>query len=84
MTALSVPRKKQETEDLGNEVQGEDMSGDSFTYNFPADDEKVLEAAEAAARKRYRDAFSKGHRSDEEPTTKRLKTAPETVPSKHY
>ena len=79
MTALSVPRKKQETEDLGNEVQGEDMSGASFT-----DADEVLEVAEAVARKRCSEAFSKRHRREEEPDTKRLKTAPETVPSKLF
>ena len=50
----------------------------------PADDGKVSEAAEADARKRHREAFSKEHRSEEEPSTKRLKTAPGTVPSRHF
>jgi len=80
ITALRVPRKYQEAEDLDNEVQGEDMSGDSFTDSFPADDDKVLEAAEAAARKRCSEAFSKGHRmynrSEDEPATKRLSRQP--------
>ena len=88
ITALRVPRKYQEAEDLDNEVQGEDMSGDRFTDSFPADDERVLEAAEAAARKRCSEAFSKGRRmytrSEDESATKRLKTAPETVLSKHF
>ena len=40
--ASSVKSKRQAAEDLGNEVQGEDTNGDSFTYNFTADDAKVL------------------------------------------
>ena len=43
ITALRVKNKYQMAEDIGNEVQGEDMSGDSFTDYFLADDEKEKE-----------------------------------------
>ena len=78
---LSVTTKSQTADDLADVVQSMDTSCRNFT-DFPADDDAVLEAAEAAARKRHSTAFSNEHRSEEVPSMKRLKAAFGTVPSK--
>ena len=74
---LSVTIKYEKAYDLGYEAQCCDTSGD--TGLSAADNDEVLEAAEAAARKRHSTALLNEHRSaEEEPSTKRLKIDPGT------
>ena len=67
---LSVTTKYQTADDIGYEGQSWESSGDP------------LESAKTIIRQRHGAAFSNEHRSEGDSSTKRLKTAHGTVPSK--